>query len=69
MKIIIDKILVEKALDALFYTHDSGISGEGWQSDELKMLIQNLKAASDISCNCHCSLPGIWHDQGCPMRY
>lgn len=19
-------------------------------------------------CRCHCSKPGTWHDQGCPMR-
>jgi len=35
----------------------------------IEFVYSELKEIIKTKCNCQCSLPGMWHDQGCPMRY
>ena len=42
--------------------------GPGLLSNMMLELISEVERLIPGNCNCHCIEPGMWHDQGCPMR-
>ena len=67
--IVLSRKIIDDILVKLHEYEDEGLWGEGWKSSELIDLIKLLEERKEKDvCNCHCSSPGMWHDQGCDMR-